>query len=941
MSHWLKRLLLALVLFELGYLVLVNLALNLPLTQDLINRIKPDKVAVHWQRAWSWYPFRVHVRGIAVDGQSGSQQWQVDAAAGSASIWLPALLSKTVRLYAIEGRDVVYQQRPRARPGRGYAKVREFFPVIRNRDPDSPAVIAATSATASGGQPGKGWTIDLRDLHASGSHEVWIYQLRGRIAGGVRANLSYTTRGGAFSLGSGQLDLILQSLSVNGEPVIAEPGTVKGRVGFDPFVPSEHKGAAALAFLKADLELDLPVESLDFLDLYFERFAGMGIDGRGAVRGRLRYADGLFLPETGLTVAARELSVAALEHAAQGEGEIGLRVTRERPEVVQVGIRFGALRGVHRPSGDTLFSGEGLTVTSLGPARVLPANQVGPIVSEVALKLPSVVVGDIAAYQRYLPERWQLSLHRGRGELSAEATLTATRFDAELRLVSPQAAVGFRDYGFETGLDLGLQLRSEALGQASIDVSGSYLKLDGSVLGQDQRGESDEWRSSLAIERGLLSLDLPADDKQPGFKVMFNSLRQQGLKASLAQMSGEFEVGGQVSDLAWVGLLFDNPFHIGVSGSGTLQADLRLVAGSLAEGTTIRANAAQLGVHFLDYQVVGDGAVALNVTRGGRQPDMDLSMQVSDAVFKRNAEQQAFVEDVTLDLRAQGRNLGAKPGRGSPDPSVDLRLKIPQARVIDMAVYSQYFPAKFPLQVLGGEADLKADIRLTPGTADGYVRLTTEGLRMRLDQQQIDGELSADIRLAGGTPQDMAFDISGSTLLLDRVQVRGQTEGYTADDWRARISLREANTVWRKPLRLDMRADLEISDSRPVVAIFSNQRGKHGWLSKLLTIKDIQGEVDLKLDDQRLTINRTYADSDKIGIGAKGIISPDTRSGVFYARWRKLKGIVEVRDGERGFSIIGAKKKFDAYRAGQTQPLATGSKGSLEQLEVIQEGIGP
>ena len=42
---------------ELGYLLLVNAALNLPLTQTLLNDIRPDKFAIHWQRAWSWYPF--------------------------------------------------------------------------------------------------------------------------------------------------------------------------------------------------------------------------------------------------------------------------------------------------------------------------------------------------------------------------------------------------------------------------------------------------------------------------------------------------------------------------------------------------------------------------------------------------------------------------------------------------------------------------------------------------------------------------------------------------------------------------------------------------------------------------------------------------------------------------------------------------------------------
>ena len=71
---------------EIIYLVLINAALNVQLTQSIINQIKPDKFAVSWERAWSLYPFHVHARGIDVNGQAKSQQWQVQSPAASASI---------------------------------------------------------------------------------------------------------------------------------------------------------------------------------------------------------------------------------------------------------------------------------------------------------------------------------------------------------------------------------------------------------------------------------------------------------------------------------------------------------------------------------------------------------------------------------------------------------------------------------------------------------------------------------------------------------------------------------------------------------------------------------------------------------------------------------------------------------------------------------------
>ena len=71
------------------YLIGVNLALNLPATRDYLNSLRPDRLAIGWERAWSWYPLRVEFRGFAADGQTPTEQWQVDAerAAASVSLW--------------------------------------------------------------------------------------------------------------------------------------------------------------------------------------------------------------------------------------------------------------------------------------------------------------------------------------------------------------------------------------------------------------------------------------------------------------------------------------------------------------------------------------------------------------------------------------------------------------------------------------------------------------------------------------------------------------------------------------------------------------------------------------------------------------------------------------------------------------------------------------
>ena len=93
---WIKKAIVLLVVIELAYLLIINAALRLPVTQTLVSQIRPDKFAISWDSAWSWYPFRVHVTGLAVNGQSRSQQWQVSAPSASGSIAVLPLILKRV-----------------------------------------------------------------------------------------------------------------------------------------------------------------------------------------------------------------------------------------------------------------------------------------------------------------------------------------------------------------------------------------------------------------------------------------------------------------------------------------------------------------------------------------------------------------------------------------------------------------------------------------------------------------------------------------------------------------------------------------------------------------------------------------------------------------------------------------------------------------------------
>jgi hypothetical protein len=95
--------------------------------------------------------------------------------------------------------------------------------------------------------------------------------------------------------------------------------------------------------------------------------------------------------------------------------------------------------------------------------------------------------------------------------------------------------------------------------------------------------------------------------------------------------------------------------------------------------------------------------------------------------------------------------------------------------------------------------------------------------------------------------------------------------------------------------------------------MFANAKGEKKWLEKLLTIEDIQGTAAVTLEQQQLTIPYAFSGSDKIDIGAKGIIEKQNVDGIFYARFRKVDAVLKVHDGKRNLDVLGARKKFDNY----------------------------
>ena len=341
-----KRALKILFGIELVYLVVVNGALQLQRLEDLVNKIRPEKYYVTWERAWSWYPFRV-AGGIFANGQARTQQWEVTATSASGSISVLPLILKHVYLSDVQAENIDYRQRPRLKPDVDYTGMLPYFPEIQGRE-----IMAVETEEQKKKRP---WKVHVNGVQAMGDHRFWVYNLQGTASGTAAGNLYTETRRGTFWLDVEAFELDLGPGFLNGSAEAFHGGTASGSLGFSPLVRAEHPGRRMLRFAYLDADLDLAVDSLDFINLFAGNYNNLTITGAGRVQGHLSVSDGFVQAGTQLSATAEDLSVDMYDINVIGKGAVNIHTPETEDMPLGLDVQYDQLTATQEESAPFLI----------------------------------------------------------------------------------------------------------------------------------------------------------------------------------------------------------------------------------------------------------------------------------------------------------------------------------------------------------------------------------------------------------------------------------------------------------------------------------------------------------------------------------------------------------------------------------------------------------
>lgn len=114
--RWLRRIVLSLLLLYAAYLAIGNLFLNTSLGSWVVNR-KPEKFQMQWSSGHTWWPGRITISEVKIQGHASRADWQLEARRASGRIAVLPLLRKHVHVPELRVDDVAGGfQRKKAAP---------------------------------------------------------------------------------------------------------------------------------------------------------------------------------------------------------------------------------------------------------------------------------------------------------------------------------------------------------------------------------------------------------------------------------------------------------------------------------------------------------------------------------------------------------------------------------------------------------------------------------------------------------------------------------------------------------------------------------------------------------------------------------------------------------------------------------------------------------
>jgi hypothetical protein len=905
--RWLKRLLLALVALAALYLLAANVFLNTPMASWAVNR-RPQRFRVSWSSAWSIWPGVVRVRGLQLRGRgSNDVAWTVIVERGHGWIALPALLGRRFVVSSFHGEGV--RSSVLRGPGVGVPP-----------EPDKP-----------GERPRPPWGIHIEGIDLTDVREVGYNGFRLTGQGGHVEGSFAVVFGREFRLDGGRLVMPHSRLWM-GPETLAQDLDVDSKLSFAPYAPRRHPGLEGWDFFTGSLAAHGQVPP----DLPFLIRSGLPGAGKpGRLVADLQVEKGRLVP------GSRAELIAGAAAGSSPAFMLTAEVNGGSSPGLLLGLQAQGLQAGRIPGRPPIFQCAAITATVQSPLvqlrRLFVTTREVRVASNLSASPP--LAGDVRVESLKLDApgsraTMRLTVDRALGRLDVAGLLRqeldieglqAQGVSVQLDLAPPQTAnprsagkpwairlanaklTGIRDFGID---ELRLAGPSSAEASFSYDPDGnlgveraSFTLPDGTLL---VSGKPAARRLALKLQTHIEPLVLGST---PGLTF-------------LRQVSGSADVRAAISSFGFLAPYLRKA-ALKLQGEGNLDAAVRLDAGRVRAGSRLAIRQARVSAAFLDTLASGSGTVTLAVDPVDPQARPAFRVHLDRFGFAdlRQAGHPVYVRGV----RGRGLEMKANAAGGldlaGAVPDFDASLAMTDAEVPDLRVYNALLPEGAGFAILSGAG--RVGLRLALSTATGKTRgtafLTSNAARVQVQDLDVQGRVALQVPFSSPDLQNRHFDLDGVQVTLDRVVYgeggQGDEARSRSPDWWARARIADGAVVWGQPLSLHAAGAVEMRDSGPLIALFSERNRLVKWFDQVLSVEGVTAQGVLRIENGVVAIESFQAKGGNLEVHSRMRFSKTRKAGDLLVRYGRLVAGVELLDGKRDFKLIRAQEWFDS-RAG-------------------------
>jgi len=466
----------------------------------------------------------------------------------------------------------------------------------------------------------------------------------------------------------------------------------------------------------------------------------------------------------------------------------------------------------------------------------------------------------------------------------------------------------------------------------TIQITGAKVEGPVKVAFNEFRLEGDGWvggsvtvkpRQTITIRRGRLGLDstrvsfgpeLVTDNLALHADLRFDAFPAKGAKLPdiLGGISGELSLAGRLTEKAAVSHVITP--GVTTLGAGTIAAHLELKKGIVQAGSRYLLQSDAFHLRVMDLDAGGSATVSGKTVKESGEHVSRMQIEFGEFQF-------VDPEDGSVDISGTGFKLAAEWNglsiRGDK-PAAHVELDLPAAEIHDVGTFNSLIPEETALTIESGTGTVKSKLEIKERIASGTLDLAAEEIVIDSHDTPLMGDLEVHANLAEGNLPTKHFDLSGTTIRVDKVVNKELSDKKQAklDPWFCSVELDNGDVIFGKPMAVDGSVKIGMYDTRPIIALLKRLDAGPKWLSLAPNIKNVGGTLDVGISKGQLVFDDLDLTGD--GFEALGWVEVENKQADsrLFVRFKSVMAGVTLDQGKAKIHLSKPRKWFEEQPKG-------------------------